>query len=173
MFTSSSAFIAKIFITVSYGLIVGILLNEFLFSQLLTLNRNCRVFAVCASSLLCMILCQFSVRFRCISALIWLEGVGSASRKIIKALVIMFVVVGPVNNLFLNVKEVIRVLECSAALTLALTITKIDLAVMPFINAFHAMDSQMVDVQSAFQDLSSIIAPIIHEVEKDFGDNRR
>lgn len=120
-----------------------------------------------ACCLLFALLTASSIKFRCIWMIMWLEALGEASRSVIKALVITFLIIGPLNNILLNAKEITRVIECTTHLTYKLSKTKFDLAVKPFTNAFLNMDRDLHEVARSFQKVQNLIAPVLEEIEND------
>lgn len=154
----------RLALTALYGVAIGFLIficsvAPFNFSIKISLAV---VSAICVT---CSVLCIFSLRFRCVSVLFWLEALGKAGRNFIKTLVFMLVLLGPVSNVIQNTKECGRVLECTAYLTYNLTKTKFDLAVKPFTNAFAKMNQNLSEAQTKLQDVRNIVQPIYEEIE--------
>ena len=156
----------KTIVSFIYGLLLGLLLYKFalyptelsFFRSTLVAGTCCLVFAVSSSC---------SVKFRVVSVLIWLEIFGKASRKFIKALVIASIIVGPLNNIILNSKELVRVIECTTYLHFNLSKTKFDLAVKPFTNAFSNIEQEIKDVTSSFHKVQEVVVPILNEIKND------
>lgn len=107
----------------------------------------------------------FSLQFRCISTLFWMGLFGKAGRNILKTIIFTLVITGPIENIIVNSKDVIRVFSCSTYLVYNLTKTRFDLMVKPFTNAFSSMDEQYSTIQMKFQEVNEIVRPIFHEVE--------
>lgn len=154
----------KIFLSPIYGGAVGFLIFSYIINQILPTTRFSYIPAV-VSIVFCAVLCSISLHFRCISVLMWLEGLGMAGRSFLKAVVITLVLLGPVANIVENAKECARVFECTAHLTYNLTKTKFDLAVQPFTNAFAYMNRNLSDVKQKFHEIGDVMEPIYHEIE--------
>ena len=71
-------------------------------------------------------------QIRCTSLLTVPAFLGRAGRGFLKALILGYVITGPIFNLTLNGKEVVRTFVCSAELTYNLTKTRVDLMFKPF-----------------------------------------
>jgi hypothetical protein len=69
---------------------------------------------------------------RCISLLTLPIFCGRVGRGVLKAVVIAYILAGPVQNLATNGREVVRVFSCSVSLTYNLTKTRFELMVLPF-----------------------------------------
>lgn len=161
--------ILKITVSICYGIFIGFILNKLIFSQLLTnlpVIWSCLV--LCSSCLVGALLCQFSLQFRCLSFLVWLELFGKAGRKVVKVLLFILILTGPIENTITNCKEVARVFGCTSYLTYNLTRTKVDLALKPFTHAFARMDFHISGVEGIFHEITDVLQPIIHEVEHAF-----
>lgn len=162
--------ILKLLASSCYGLFIGFIVNKFIFSKLPTqLPVNWSFYVLSSTSLLVALFCQFSIKFRCISILIWLELLGKTGRKIIKALLFILILLGPIENTVTNAKEVARVFGCTTYLTYNLTKTKVELAVKPVTNAFTNMNRLHVsDVEEIVQDIKAALLPVVNEVEHAF-----
>lgn len=166
---SYSNLILKLTVSICYGIFIGFIVDKLIFSQLPTnLPVNWSFLVLCLSCLLGALLCQFSVQFRCLSFLVWLELFGRAGRKVVKALLFILILTGPIENIIANSKEVARVFGCTSYLTYNLTRTKVDLALKPFTHAFAHMDLHLSDVEGIFHEIKGVLQPIIHEVEHVF-----
>lgn len=154
----------KIFLSAMYGGVVGLLIYLFIVDPILPTTRLNYIPAF-VSIISCAILCSISLHFRCISVLMWLEGLGMASRSLLKAIVIALVLLGPIANIVTNAKECARVFECTAYLTYNLTRTRFDLAVQPFTNAFTHMNQNLSEVKQKFHEIEDVMKPIYREIE--------
>ncbi|CAG9808186.1 unnamed protein product [Chironomus riparius] len=163
IYGTSSSF-AKKFIAFVYGLLIG-LIFYYSIIRFIAFSGKYSHFAILITCLSSAFLCLFSKQFRCISILMWLSALGKAGRSLIKTIIIALVLSGPIHNIVSNTKEVTRVFECTAYLTYNLTKTKVDLAIMPFINAFVQMQSNLSAVQASFDEIEDVVFPIIQEVE--------
>lgn len=168
--TSSSC--AKKLIAFAYGLLIG-LIFYYSIIRFIGFSGNYTAIAVLITCLSSAFLCLSSIQFRCISFLMWLSALGKAGRSLIKTIIIALVLSGPVHNILANTKDVTRVFECTAYLTYNLTKTKIDLAIMPFMNAFQQMENNISAVQESFNTIEEVVVPIIHEIEDVDSSNQR
>lgn len=109
--------------------------------------------------------CAFSIQIRCICSLTLLAFCGKASRSILRAVVLVYILSGPVQNIGNNAKEVIRVFACSAVLTYNLTRTGLDLMMAPFNNAVIEMRKNMTDMKDKFAEVVDAVQPIVNEIE--------
>lgn len=149
----------------AHGALIGLSFYNFVLNPF-GIEYCWKVVAASVICLICALLASTSVQFRCISLLVWFEGFSRTGRSLIKALVIAFVLVGPIKNIILNANESGRVIECTSHLAYNLTKTKLDLAVKPFTNGFSHMQSNMNDVKKTFHEVRNVIEPIFDEIEQ-------
>jgi E3 ubiquitin-protein ligase DCST1 len=159
----------KLFLSALYGSLIGLAFYRYILFPI-GIPTEARLIVAGVLCLCCALMCALSSRFRCVSVLMWLEGLGKAGRTFIKALVFALVLTGPVNNLLRNTKESVRVLECTTYLTYNLTKTRVSLAVKPFMNAFAYMDANVSDIKEKFNEIKQVIEPITHEIEHQSND---
>uniref|UniRef100_A0A182YQ08 Dendritic cell-specific transmembrane protein-like domain-containing protein n=1 Tax=Anopheles stephensi TaxID=30069 RepID=A0A182YQ08_ANOST len=114
--------------------------------------------------------CSFSTQVRCVCALCWMGFFGKAGRNLLKTITITLILTGPIENMALNGKEVIRVLACSAELGFNLTLTRVDLMTKPFQNALLQGRERLPELKKEFSEIVSIVKPIVREVEHSSGD---
>ena len=69
---------------------------------------------------------------RCVSLLTIPAFFGRSGRSVLKALVLGYVIAGPIFNLTFNGKEVVRSFACTTELTYNLSKTRFDLLFKPF-----------------------------------------
>ncbi|KFB43946.1 AGAP005349-PA-like protein [Anopheles sinensis] len=154
----------RVLLLTLYGLAVG-----FLFYRLVLVNLDLPdtvLFYLGLSVALALGLgCALSAQVRCICALCWMGFFGRAGRNVLKTLTITLVVTGPIENMALNGKEVIRVLTCSAELAFNLTLTRLDLMSKPFQNALLQGRTKLPELKQEFYGIVSIVKPIVREVE--------
>lgn len=162
-FAESEQRVLKFFLSFTYGFAIGVLLHMFVFSIKFSHEWKLLLALVLCALFTCFL--HTFIQFRCISVLFWFEMFGKAGRNLIKPVVIALIILGPVNNIITNGKEVARVLECTAFLTYNLTRTKFDLAIKPFTNAFAHMDESLSDVKKKFEEIRKVVDPIYQEVE--------
>lgn len=120
------------------------------------------VWVVC---IICALLCTSSIQFRCIATLMWLDFLGQAFRNIVKTFIVILVLIGPVNNILANTKEISNFFGCSAYLTYNLTKTKFDLAMKPLAIALARIDESLSSVNAKFDNFSTAVDPLFHEIE--------
>lgn len=76
--------------------------------------------------------CASSIQVRCICLLTIPTFLGRSGRNVLRALVLGYVIAGPIFNLTYNGKEVVRTFACTMQLTYNLTQTRFDLMFKPF-----------------------------------------
>lgn len=125
------------------------------------------------------------MEIRCCCLLIWMGFFGKAGRSFLKALVFTFIIsgskfydchiilekcfkifLGPLNNLALNAKEVVRVFTCSTTLTYNLSKTRFDLMAEPFHHALMALQNNISHIKDKFAEIENVIEPIKEEIEE-------
>lgn len=162
-FAESEQKVFKFFLSFAYGIAIGVLLHSlvfpFEFSHEWKFLLTLLLFALFNGFL------HTVIQFHCISVLFWLDMFGKAGRSFMKPVIITLILLGPVKNIALNSKEVVRVFECTAHLTYNLTRTKFDLAIKPFTNAFAHMDDSLADVKLKFEEIRKVVEPIYEEIE--------
>lgn len=159
----------NIIVSILYGSVFGLAVYRFILYPIgFPFSWSPYIAKICC--VLFTFLCLCSIQVRCISVLMWLEAFGKASRSVIKALVIAFLITGPLNNIVLNAKELTRVVKCTTYLTYNLSKTKFDLAVKPFTNAFANMDREIEDIRTSFQKIQKVVSPILNEIENEGDD---
>ena len=149
-----------------YGLFFGWFFGKFILAQF-GFPETWIFYVKLVSSLIVGFGKAFSLQFRCITTLIWMGLFGKAGRNILKTIIFTLVITGPIENIIMNSKEVIRVFSCSTYLVYNLTKTRFDLMVKPFTNAFSSMDEQYSTIQMKFQEINEIVLPILQEVENE------
>ena len=149
-----------------YGLIFGWFFGEYILGNV-GIPEKWLLYVKIVSSLLVGFGKTFSLQFRCISTLLWMGLFGKAGRNILKTIIFTLVITGPIENITVNSKDVIRVFSCSTYLVYNLTKTRFDLMVKPFKNAFSSMDEQYSTIQKQFQEINEIVKPIFDEVENE------
>ncbi|XP_023017807.1 ubiquitin protein ligase sneaky isoform X2 [Leptinotarsa decemlineata] len=107
----------------------------------------------------------FSSQIRCITFLTFPNFGGKVGRSVLKAIVITFVISGPVENLSNNGKEVVRVFACTASLTFNLTKTRFELMFKPFTQAIFGMKTEVNEVKDTLRSIKDVAAPITGEIE--------
>ncbi|KAI5636121.1 DC-STAMP-like protein domain-containing protein [Phthorimaea operculella] len=82
-------------------------------------------------------------QLRCISLLTLPMYCGKPGRGVLKAVVLTYVIAGPITNMGLNAKEVVRVYACSTHLAYNLSRTKYNLMVEPFQKSVFMLKDDM------------------------------
>lgn len=168
--TGERSFSRKL-ISFTFGLLIGLIFYHSIIDGLIEFSSSIgnvpyiRIIVMSSTSLMCGLMCTISIQFRTVNILVWLEALGKAGRNLIKTLVIALLLAGPIANIILNTKEVVRVFECSSYLTYNLSRTKFDLAVKPFTSAFLHMETNLSAVQKIFWEIDYVVSPIIREIE--------
>ncbi|KAJ8978448.1 hypothetical protein NQ317_017651 [Molorchus minor] len=90
---------------------------------------------------------------------------GKVGRGVLKAIVITFVISGPVENISSNGKEVVRVFACTASLTFNLTKTRFELMFKPFTQAVFGIKTEVNEVKDTVRSIKDVSAPITGELE--------
>ncbi|KAJ8972541.1 hypothetical protein NQ314_000128 [Rhamnusium bicolor] len=154
----------KRFVGFSYGIFLGILFYNFI---LVDLNFT-EDAAFIVGTTICMMLgfgIAFSSQIRCITCLTFPSFGGKVGRSVLKAMVVAFIISGPVENLANNGKEVVRVFACTASLTFNLTKTRFELMFKPFTQAIFGMKTDVNEVKDTLRSIKDVSAPITGELE--------
>ncbi|KAJ2948596.1 hypothetical protein O0L34_g7851 [Tuta absoluta] len=104
-------------------------------------------------------------QLRCISLLTFPMYCGKPGRGVLKAVVLTYVIAGPITNMGLNAKEVVRVYACSTHLASNLSKAKYNLMVEPFQNTAFMVKDDMEQVKDTLGSFRKVAAPIEDEVE--------
>lgn len=169
--TGERSFSRKL-ISFTFGLLIGLIFYHSIIDGLIEFSKSIgniphsQIIVMSSTSLMCGLMCTISIQFRIVNILVWLEALGKAGRNLIKTLVIALLLAGPIQNIIVNTKEVVRVFECSSYLTYNLTRTKFDLAVKPLTSAFMHMENNLSAVQEIFSEIDYVVSPIIREIEE-------
>ncbi|CAG9127345.1 unnamed protein product [Plutella xylostella] len=106
-----------------------------------------------------------SVQLRCVSLLLLPAGCGKAGRGVLKAVILSYVISGPITNLGLNAREVVRVFACSNELLHNLSMTKYELMRRPLADALRGLDQEIGSVKDTLRSVRDVFAPISFEME--------
>ncbi|XP_031765833.2 protein sneaky [Galleria mellonella] len=106
-----------------------------------------------------------SIQLRCISLLVLPMYCGKPGRGVLKAVVLTYVVAGPITNMGLNAKEVVRVFSCSTQLSYNLSRTKHDLVSKPIRKTIIGFQSDIDQMKDAIRSIKNVIDPIENEIE--------
>lgn len=154
----------KRFVGFIYGLLLGLGFYELI---LVDLNFTENI-AFIAGGTICLMLAfgiAFSSQIRCISMLALPSFGGKAGRGVLKALVLAYVISGPIQNLTNNGKEVVRVFACTTSLTFNLTKTRFELMFKPFTQALFGMKADVNEIKDTVRSIKDVSAPIVGEIE--------
>lgn len=92
-----------------------------------------------------------SRQIRCIALLSFPTIGGHAGRGVLMALIVAYVIAGPVANLATNGKEVARTFSCTTSLTFNLTKTRFELMFKPFQNALLGMKTDANEIKDTIR----------------------
>lgn len=109
--------------------------------------------------------CAFSTQVRCLCSLCLVGFLGKAGRSLLKSIVLSYILTGPISNIGLNAREVVRVFSCSSVLTYNLTKVRFELIAKPFQNALVGGRDHLQQVKHEFRTIVDIIEPVRQEVE--------
>nr|CAI5826874.1 unnamed protein product [Callosobruchus analis] len=84
---------------------------------------------------------------------------------VLKAVVITFIIAGPIENLGNNGKEVVRVFACTTSLTFNLTKTRFELMFKPFTQAIFGMKTGVEEIKDTVRSIKDVSAPVVGEIE--------
>lgn len=104
--------------------------------------------------------------FRCVTSLSLISLCGKSGRSLLRAIVVAFLIAGPLNNILINAREVVRVFTCSSMLTYNMTKTRLDLMSKPFVNAMKELKDDIPEIAKDFERIDDIIEPIVDEIEE-------
>ncbi|CAH1987297.1 unnamed protein product [Acanthoscelides obtectus] len=154
----------KIIVGFVYGILLGIAFYNFI---LIDLNFTEEVGFIVGSTV-CLMLgfgIASSSQIRCIISLTYPTIGGKVGRGVLKAVVITFIIAGPVENLGNNGKEVVRVFACTTSLTFNLTKTRFELMFKPFTQAIFGMKTGVDEIKDTVKSIKDVSAPVIGEIE--------
>lgn len=108
---------------------------------------------------------HLTLQIRCICVLTLPAFFGRAGRVLLRALILGYIIAGPICNLTYNGKEVIRSFACTAKLTYNLTRLRADLTFEPFHRAILEMRSNAGELKDALSSVRDLMSPIVEEIE--------
>ncbi|XP_029042861.1 protein sneaky [Osmia bicornis bicornis] len=109
--------------------------------------------------------CASSIQVRCVCILTIPAFFGRSGRSMLRALVLGYVIAGPLFNLVYNTKEVMRTFACTSQLTYNLTKTRFDLMFKPFQQAILAMKADANEIKDTLSSVRDLMSPIVEEIE--------
>ncbi|XP_012260976.2 protein sneaky-like [Athalia rosae] len=154
-----------------FGFMLGVLFYEVVivdleFSEYTGLGLGAVIIAMLAIG------CASSIQVRCICVLAIPAFCGRAGRSVLKAMVLAYVIAGPIFNLAYNGKEVVRTFACTTQLTYNLTKTRLDLMFKPFQQAIFGMKADANEIRETLASVRELSSPIIEEIEGEEEMNR-
>ncbi|KAF7271176.1 hypothetical protein GWI33_015914 [Rhynchophorus ferrugineus] len=147
-----------------FGFLLGLIFYRYIISDLSFTDEV----AFYLTLTICLLLGfgnAFSSQVRCITFLTFPNIGGKVGRSVLKALVITFIISGPLENLSENGKEVVRVFACTASLTFNLTRTRFELMFKPFTEAIFGMKTEVNEVKDTLRSIKEVSAPLVGEIE--------
>lgn len=156
----------KIFMGFFYGLFLGLAFYELI---IVDLNFTENVALIVGGTIALMLACGIasSSQIRCIALLAIPSFGGKAGRGVLKALVLAFIISGPIQNLTSNGKEVVRVFACTTHLTFNLTRTRFELMFKPFAEALHNMKTDANEIKDTIRSIRDVASPLAGEFENE------
>ncbi|XP_034941255.1 protein sneaky [Chelonus insularis] len=109
--------------------------------------------------------CASSRQIRCISLLTIPAFLGRSGRSVLRALVLGYIIAGPILNLTYNGKEVVRTFACTTQLTYNMTKTRLNLMFQPFHEAMLGMKKNVHELKDTVASVRDVISPIVREIE--------
>ncbi|XP_060528323.1 protein sneaky [Cylas formicarius] len=150
------------------GLISGFLLGIIFYRYVLSELSFTEEIAFGLSLSICVLLAcgiAFSTQVRCITLLTFPIFGGKVGRGILKALVLTFIISGPIENMANNGREVVRIFACTASLQFNLTKSRFELMFKPFVQAIFGMKTEVNEVKDTLRAVKDVSAPITGELE--------
>ncbi|XP_043254934.1 protein sneaky-like [Colletes gigas] len=146
------------------GFLMGTFLYEFIIVDLRFDQYTSFSLAVIVVTML-SIGCASSIQVRCICLLTIPSFFGRSGRSMLRALVLGYVIAGPLFNMVYNAKEVVRTFACTSQLTYNLTKTRFDLMFKPFQQAVLAMKTNGEEIKDTLSSVRDLMSPIVEEIE--------
>ncbi|XP_024880185.1 E3 ubiquitin-protein ligase DCST1-like [Temnothorax curvispinosus] len=162
---------ARAFIGFLYGFVAAVVLYEGIIVDLqFDTYTSISLGAILVAML--SIGCASSIQVRCICLLTIPTFLGRSGRNVLRALVLGYVIAGPIFNLTYNSKEVVRTFACTTQLTYNLTQTRFDLMFKPFQQAVLAMKADANELKDTLSSVRDLMSPIVEEIEGEEEMNR-
>ncbi|XP_046970372.1 protein sneaky [Vanessa cardui] len=158
----------KRILKVLLGFIVGFCVGQLYFNLFLKdipfLNDVGFILGIIVSVILGVSI-AVSVQVRCISFLLLPMYCGKAGRGILKAIVLTYVVAGPITNMGLNAKEVVRVFACTTELSYNLSKHIYAQSYLPLNKALLDFTNEIVQIKENIRSIRDVISPIDYEIK--------
>ncbi|XP_066589961.1 protein sneaky [Prorops nasuta] len=151
-----------------FGFLLGLSLSLILYEAIIVDLKFDQYTTLAVSGILIIMLsvgCAASIQVRCICLLTIPAFCGRAGRGVLRALVLGYLIAGPIFNLTYNGKEVVRTFACTAQLTYNLTKTRFDLMFKPFQEAILGMKADSKQLKDALSSVRDVMSPIVEEIE--------
>ncbi|XP_072162657.1 protein sneaky [Bemisia tabaci] len=158
--------VAKKFSAFIFGLLIGLLLYEIIVVDLQFDALTAYVLGA-SISLILAFGNAISSQIRCMTLLSLPSFCGGSGQSVVQALIVAYLIAGPVTNLAVNSREVVRVFACSTELTYNLTKTRFSLMFKPFKTAISQMRADTTGVKDTLSSIRDIMSPIKQELEGD------
>ncbi|XP_012231524.1 protein sneaky [Linepithema humile] len=155
---------ARTFIGFLFGLVAAVVLYEGIIVDL----QFDAYTSISLGAILVVMLsigCASSIQVRCICLLTIPTFLGRSGRNVLRALVLGYVIAGPIFNLTYNGKEVVRTFACTTQLTYNLSKTRYDLMFKPFQQAVLAIKADASELKDTLSSVRDLMSPIVEEIE--------
>ncbi|XP_053614954.1 protein sneaky-like [Plodia interpunctella] len=106
-----------------------------------------------------------AIQLRCISLLSLAMYCGKPGRGVMKAVILTYVVAGPITNMCKNAREVVRVFACTTRLSYNLSQTKHSLLAKPVRRSLANMTTDVDHMKACISSIDNVLSPIENEVE--------
>ncbi|XP_065156113.1 protein sneaky-like [Atheta coriaria] len=154
----------KRFWCVLYGIFLGLFFYELILIDL-SFTPFTTLFIGGTITLMLAVGIAISSQIRCISILALPTFVGQSGRGVLKSLVFAYLLSGPIENLTVNGKEVVRVFGCTTSLTFNLTKARFELMFKPFAEALMQMKGDANEIKDTLRSIRDVTAPLTGEIE--------
>ncbi|XP_063366988.1 protein sneaky [Cydia amplana] len=145
------------------GFLLGQLYYNFMLRDLMSYDVG-RVVSVVLSVTLGL-LNVAAIQIRCISLLTIPMYLGKDGRRVLKGLILTYVVAGPIMNMSLNAREVVRVFACSNELAHNLSGVRDALIARPLRQTVEGMEDEIKQAADTLNYFQDVTAPIETEIE--------
>lgn len=152
------------FVAYLYGVLFGFIIWNYFICGLPFIPHLDIKFSIAALNVLGFASAAF-LSFRCITMLSLLGFFDKMGRTFIKALIVMMLLNGPVQNILANSKEVVYVFVCSTTFTYNLTMAKIDLIRKPFQASLVELNQNLPHLINEIYSIRDIIDNLNEETE--------
>ncbi|KYM76230.1 DC-STAMP domain-containing protein 1 [Atta colombica] len=155
---------ARAFIGFLFGFVAAVVLYEGIIVDL-QFDTYTSIFLGAILVVMLSIGCASSIQVRCICLLTIPTFLGRSGRNVLRAIILGYIIAGPIFNLTYNAKEVVRTFACTLQLTYNLTETRFDLMFKPFQQAVLAMKTDTNELKDTLSSVRDLMSPIVEEIE--------